>query len=229
MGTAKSNGGNGGTDYKWVGTRQLRPDGVDKVTGRAKFGADLTVPNMLFGKVLRSPHAHARIKSIDTSKAEALQGVKAVITAADFKLMPTEPIANGEMQINYRDVSHNVMARGKVLYDGHAVAAVAATDALIAEAALALIEVDYEVLPHVIDVVEAMADDAPILHDDMFTDGVDPKPANASNIAKRIEVKSGDVEAGFATADIVIEREFNTRSEERRVGKECRSRWSPYH
>ena len=210
MGTAKSNGGNGGTDYKWVGTRQLRPDGVDKVTGRAKFGADLTVPNMLFGKVLRSPHAHARIKSIDTSKAEALQGVKAVITAADFKLMPTEPIANGEMQINYRDVSHNVMARGKVLYDGHAVAAVAATDALIAEAALALIEVDYEVLPHVIDVVEAMADDAPILHDDMFTDGVDPKPANASNIAKRIEVKSGDVEAGFAAADIVIEREFNT-------------------
>ena len=210
MGTAKSNGGNGGTEYKWVGTRQLRPDGVDKVTGRAKFGADLTVPNMLFGKVLRSPHAHARIKSIDTSKAEALQGVKAVITAADFKLMPTEPIANGEMQINYRDVSHNVMARGKVLYDGHAVAAVAATDALIAEAALALIEVDYEVLPHVIDVVEAMADDAPILHDDMFTDGVDPKPANASNIAKRIEVKSGDVEAGFAAADIVIEREFNT-------------------
>ncbi len=210
MGTAKANGGNAGTDYKWVGTRQLRPDGVDKVTGRAKFGADLIVPNMLFGKVLRSPHAHARIKSIDTSKAKSLQGVKAVITAADFKLMSTEPIANGEMQINYRDVSHNVMARDKALYDGHAVAAVAATNAQIAEAALALIEVDYEVLPHVIDVVEAMADDSPILHDDMFTDGVDPKPTKASNVAKRIEVKSGDVEAGFAAADIVIEREFNT-------------------
>jgi CO/xanthine dehydrogenase Mo-binding subunit len=210
MGTAKKNGGNGATEYKWIGTRQLRPDGVDKVTGRAKFGADLTVPNMLFGKVLRSPHAHARIVSIDTSKAEALQGVKAVITAADFKLMGTDPIANGEMQINYRDVSHNIMARGKALYDGHAVAAVAATNALIAEEALALIAVDYEVLPHVIDVVEAMADDAPLLHDDLFTDGVDPKPTKASNVAKRIEIKSGDVEAGFAAADIVIEREFNT-------------------
>jgi len=210
MGTAKTNGGNGATEYKWIGTRQLRPDGVDKVTGRAKFGADLTVPNMLFGKVLRSPHAHARIKSIDTSKAEALQGVKAVITSADFKLMSTNLIANGEMQINYRDVGHNIMARDKVLYDGHAVAAVAATNALIAEQALTLIEVDYEVLPHVIDVVEAMADDAPILHDDMFTDGVDPKPTKASNIAKRIVVEAGDTEAGFAAADIVIEREFNT-------------------
>jgi len=149
---------------RWVGTRPVRPDGVDKVTGRAKFGADLYVPNMLHGRVLRSPHAHARIRSIDTSKAEALPGVKAVITSASFPEQPGGFHPAGEMMINFRDMSSNVMARGKVLYDGHAVAAVAATSPSIAEEALALIEVDYEVLPHVIDVQEAMADDAPILH-----------------------------------------------------------------
>jgi len=202
--------GNGSRQTKYVGTRVLRPDGVDKVTGRAKFGADLSMPNMITGKVLRSPHAHARIKSIDTSKAAALQGVKAIVTAADFEEQPTTLIAAGEMQVNYRDVAGNVLARDKVLYDGHAVAAVAATSSAIADQALALIEVDYEVLPHVIDVVDAMKDGAPILHDDMFTDGVDPKPTKASNVAKRLEIAVGDVEEGFKQADIIIEREFNT-------------------
>ena len=202
--------GNGSKPTKYVGTRTMRPDGVDKVTGRAKFGADLSMPNMIVGKVLRSPHAHAKIKSIDTSKAKALPGVKAVITAADFEEQPTTLIAAGEMQVNYRDVATNVMARHKALYDGHAVAAVAATSNSVADQALALIEVDYEVLPHVIDVVEAMQDGAPVLHDDMFTDGVDPKPTKASNIAKRLEIAIGDVEEGFKQADVVIEREFNT-------------------
>ena len=202
--------GNGSRKTKYVGTRVLRPDGVDKVTGRAKFGADLNMPNMIVGKVLRSPHAHARIKSIDTSKAKALQGVKGVVTAADFQEQPTTLIAAGEMQVNYRDVATNVLARHKVLYDGHAVAAVAATSSAIADQALALIEVDYEVLAHVIDVVDAMKDGAPILHDDMFTDGVDPKPTKASNVAKRLEIAVGDVEEGFKQADFVIEREFNT-------------------
>ena len=202
--------GNGSKPTKYVGTRALRPDGVDKVTGRAKFGADLSMPNMIVGKVLRSPHAHARIKSIDTSQAAALPGVKAVITAADFEEQSAAMSNAGEMQINYRDVATNVMARSKVLYDGHAVAAVAASSNLIAEQALALIKVDYEILPHVIDVVEAMQDDAPILHDDMFTEGVDPKPSKASNIAKRVEVNVGDVDEGFKQADVVIEREFNT-------------------
>jgi len=197
-------------DFTVVGTRPLRPDGVDKVTGRAKFGADLYVANMLVGKVLRSPHAHARIKSIDTSKALALQGVKAVISAADFSDLPSEFIPAGEMMVNYRDMTRNIMAREKVLYEGHAVAAVAATTEAVAARALELIDVDYEVLPHVIDVAEAMAPDAPVLHDSMYTIGVDPKPAQPSNVAKRVEFNLGDIAAGFAKADVVVEREFMT-------------------
>ena len=144
-------------ELKWVGTRAVRPDGVDKVTGRARFGADIHVPGMVVGKVLRSPHAHARIKSIDTSAAQALAGVKAVVTRDDFEDQPSEFVPAGEMVINYRDVVRNVMAREKVLYEGHAVAAVAATNERVAKDALALIKVDYEVLPHVMDVEEAMA------------------------------------------------------------------------
>ena len=119
---------------------------------------------MIHGRVLRSPHAHAIIKSIDTSKAEALPGVKAVITSKDFQEQPAELKAAGEGMINYRDMTRNVMAREKALYDGHAVAAVAASTVEVAEAALELINVDYEVLPHVIDVDEAMKEGAPILH-----------------------------------------------------------------
>src|SRR6478735_6090098 len=144
-------------DLKVVGTRPLRPDGVNKVTGRAKFGADLHVANMLIGKVLRSPHPHARIKSIDTSKAEALLGVKAVVTSRDFSDLPSEFIPAGEMMVNFRDMTRNIIAREKALYEGHAIAAVAATTEAVAEQALELIEVRYEVLPHVIDVEAAMA------------------------------------------------------------------------
>ena len=197
-------------EFKVVGTRPLRPDGVDKVTGRAKFGADLYVANMLVGKVLRSPHAHARIKSIDTSKAQGLHGVKAVITAADFSDLPSEFIPAGEMMVNYRDMTRNVMAREKALYEGHAVAAVAATTEAVAAQALALIDVDYEVLPHVIDVEQAMAPNAPLLHDNMYTIGADPKPAKPSNIAKRVEFNLGDLAVGFAKADVIVEREFTT-------------------
>ncbi len=112
--------------------------------------------------------------------------------------------------MNYKDVVRNVMAREKVLYEGHAVAAVAATSAAIARRALKLIDVKYEVLPHVIDVVEAMKPGAPLLHDDLFTAGVEPKPDKPSNIAKRIEINLGDIEAGFKKADVIVEREFKT-------------------
>ena|SRR5690242_13649978 len=149
-------------ELKIVGTRPVRPDGVDKVTGRAKFGADLHVANMLIGKVLRSPHAHARIKSIDTSQAEALAGVKAVVTSRDFSDLPSEFIPAGEMMVNFRDMTRNIMAREKALYEGHAVAAVAAINDEVAAKALQLIKVEYEVLPHVLDVDEAMAPDAPL-------------------------------------------------------------------
>ena len=194
----------------WVGTRPARPDGVDKVTGRARFGADLSLPGMLHGRVLRSPHAHAILKSIDTSKARALPGVKAVVTRDDFNEMPSEFVPAGEMMVNYRDIVRNVMAREKVLYDGHAVAAVAAISASIARKALKLIEVEYEILPHVIDVEEAMKPDAPLLHDDLFTVGVEPAPEKPSNIAKVVEFKLGDVEKGFGEADVMVEQTFNT-------------------
>jgi CO/xanthine dehydrogenase Mo-binding subunit len=199
-------------ELKIVGTRPVRPDGVDKVTGRAKFGADLHVANMLIGKVLRSPHAHARIKSIDTSKAEALAGVKAVVTARDFSDLPSEFIPAGEMMVNFRDMTRNIMAREKALYEGHAVAAVAAVNDALAARALDLIEVEYEVLPPVLEVEAAMAPDAPLLHDNMYTIGVEPKPAKPSNIAKRVEFALGDIAAGFAKADVVIEREFTTQA-----------------
>jgi CO/xanthine dehydrogenase Mo-binding subunit len=207
---AETNGHSQANGHSYVGTRQIRPDGVDKVTGRARFGADFNLPGQLIGRVLRSPHPHARIVSIDTSKAEALPGVKAVITRQDFDDQPSEFIPAGEMMMNYKDVVRNVMAREKALYEGHAVAAVAATSVAIARRALKLIDVKYEVLPHVIDVVAAMRPDAPLLHDDLFTVGVEPKPEKPSNIAKRVEIKVGDVEAGFKKADLVVEREFKT-------------------
>ncbi len=196
-------------ETKWIGKRIVRPDGVDKVTGRANFGADLRLPGMLEAKILRSPHAHARIKSIDISKAEALPGVVAVVTAADFPEVSGMADA-GEAQVNFSDLSRNVMAREKALYDGHAVAAVAATRASIATEALSLIDVEYEVLPHVIDVEEAMAPDAPLLHDDMFTKNVEPKPEKPSNIAQRLEFAAGDIDKGFSEADEIVERTFRT-------------------
>src|SRR6266581_1810219 len=149
------------TGFKWVGTRPIRPDGVPKVTGRAMYGADLAMAGALVGRILRSPHAHAKIRSIDTSKAAALPGVKAVMTAADFPDQKFEYVGPERVAVNFWHVTRNVMAREKALYEGHAVAAVAATDAATAEEALALIEVDYEVLPHAIDVDEAMKPDAP--------------------------------------------------------------------
>jgi len=196
---------------KIVGTRPARPDGVDKVTGRALFSADKSLPNMLVGRVLRSPYAHARILSIDVSKAEALQGVKAVVTSEDFEDFPSEFVPAGEMVVNMKDITRNVMAREKVLYVGHTVAAVAATDESIAAKALALIEVNYEVLPHVLEVEEAEKPDAPLLHDDMMTIGVEPTPTLASNVAKRVEFGFGDVEKGFSEADLIIEKEFTTQ------------------
>src|SRR5256712_12849354 len=199
-----------GNSQTYVGTRTIRPDGADKVTGRARFGADFNLPGQLIGRVLRSPHPHARIVSIDTWKAEALPGVKAVITRDDFADQSSEFIPAGEMMMNYKDVVRNVMAREKALYEGHAVAAVAATSVAIARRALKLIDVQYEVLPHVIDVVEAMRPDAPLLHDDLYTVGVEPKPDKPSNVAKRVEITLGDVEAGFAKADVIVEREFKT-------------------
>jgi CO/xanthine dehydrogenase Mo-binding subunit len=196
--------------FKWVGTRPVRPDGVPKVTGRAQYGSDLTMPGMLVGSILRSPHAHARIRSIDIAKAAALPGVKAVVTSADFPEQPFAYVGPERVAQNFWHMTRNIMAREKVLYEGHPVAAVAAASKAIADQALALIVVDYEVLPHVIDVDAAMAPDAPLLFDDMITRGVEPPPVKASNISKRCEYKLGDLAAGFAAADEIVEMSFKT-------------------
>ena len=196
--------------FKWVGTRPIRPDGIPKVTGRAQYGADLKLPGMIYGKILRSPHAHARIISIDTSAAEKLPGVKAVMTAADLPVQKFDYIGPERVAVNFWHVTRNIMAREKVYYEGHAVAAVAAISNSIAEEACALIEVEYEVLPHVIDVDEAMADDAPLLFEDMITRGIEPAPTKPSNISKKLSFAMGDVDKGFAESDVVIEHEFKT-------------------
>ena len=181
------------------------------MTGRATFGADFVMPGMLWGKVKRSPHAHARIVKIDASKALALPGVKAVVTGADFPDIPSDEAFMGEGPTNFRDLAHNVIARHKALYEGHAVAAVAATTEAIAEAALDLIDVTYEVLPFVIDVEDAMKPGAPMLHDNLFTDGVEPKPTKPSNIAKRLAFTKGDVAAGFKQAEVIVEGRYTTQ------------------
>jgi CO/xanthine dehydrogenase Mo-binding subunit len=205
-----SDGNQGGVNLKVVGQRPIRPDGVDKVTGRAQFGADFHLPGMLVGRIKRSPHAHARIVSIDTSAAEKLPGVKAIVTSADFDAGAAGEVEAGESHAAMKEVAANCLARGKVLYQGHAVAAVAATQPEIAAEALDLIEVTYDVLPHVIDVEAAMAADAPVLHDDMFTKGVTPKPGKASNVAAKHLMGRGDVAAAFKSADVIVEGRYET-------------------
>ncbi len=196
--------------FKVIGTRPIRHDGVDKVTGRAQYGADIDLPGLLHGKVLRSPHAHARIKSIDASAALAVPGVKAVITSADLPELPSGVVPMGELPMNPRYLSMNVLARGKVLYDGHAVAAIAATNPHIAEEAAKLIKVDYEVLPHNANVVDAMKDDAPIMLPEVRTSGAAEKTDKETNTASQLRFARGDLDAGFAAAEVVIEREFDT-------------------
>ena len=189
--------------FSSVGTRPLRPDGVDKVTGRARYGADFSMPGQLVGRILRSPHAHAIIRKIDTSKAEQLPGVKAVVTAADLP-----DFTDGDAAMY--DILDNCMARNKALYDGHAVAAVAAIDASIAKQALKLIEIEYEILPHVTDVDQAFAEGSPLVNDAIITKGVDPKPERASNVSMRSQFGHGDVDAAMARADFVVERTYKT-------------------
>jgi xanthine dehydrogenase molybdenum-binding subunit len=201
--------------YKVIGTRPVRHDGVDKVTGRAQYGADTELTGLLYGAMLRSPHAHANIKSIDTSKAEALPGVRAVMTNADLPEQGDRVVELGEGAVNMRHLSANVLAKEKVLYKGHAIAGVAADTIHIAEEAVKLIVVEYEVLPPVLDVVKAMADDAPVLNDDIRTESLGSHPASDdasknTNVAKHFVFEKGDVAKGFEEADIVIEREFDT-------------------
>ena len=207
-------------EFDVVGTRPLRHDGPDKVMGRARYAADIHLTGMLHGKILRSPHPHARIRGIDAGRALALPGVLAVVTAADFPEVSAEAadLAEGA-NVNYGFYSRNVMAREKALYRGHAVAAIAAASPHLAEEALDLIEVDYEVLPAVLNAAAALQPDAPLLHERLVTmDSPAMRPGGwgdrsepVTNLANRFEFRLGDLDQGFAAADAVVEREFHTR------------------
>ncbi|MEO2008005.1 MAG: xanthine dehydrogenase family protein molybdopterin-binding subunit [Pirellulaceae bacterium] len=199
--------------YKVIGTRPIRHDGVDKVTGRALYGADIKLSRMLYGATVRSPHAHAKIVRIDTSQAELMPGVRAVITSEDVPEQGDRVVELGEGAVNMRHLAANVMAREKVLYKGHVVAAVAADDVHTAEEACARIEVEYETLPPVLDLLKAMSADAPILNDDIRTESIGSAPSGSdqqTNVAKHFMFEKGDIKQGFADADIIVERTFDT-------------------
>ena len=202
----------GDKKYKVIGTRPIRHDGTDKVTGRAVYGGDVQLPGLLYGQVLRSPHGHARIKSIDTTKAEALEGVRAVVTGlGDLPLTKgDETVDLGEGPAKLKYMRDNVLATDKVLYRGHAVAGVAATSLHIAEEALGLIDVEYEVLPSYTNVLDAMKKDAVLLHEDLTTEEFGDNTGTKSNIASHNQDKLGDISKGFDEAEFVAEYEVNT-------------------
>ena len=188
------------TDYKVIGTRPVRHDGADKVTGRAIYGADFDAAGLLHGKILRSPHAHAKIVSIDTSKAEKLDGVKAVVTSKDFP------------EVGNQWLKDNILASDKVLYVGQAIVGVAASNPHVAESALSLIDVEYEVLTPVLTTQEAMAPNASILHESLTTEELGEDTGVVSNVASHSQHVKGDISKGFAEADVVVEREYNTKT-----------------
>ena len=203
-------------EYTVIGSRPIRHDGLDKVTGNARYGADVHLPGMIHGRILRSPHAHANIRSIDTSRAEAMPSVFAVATSADFPIIAEQaldPAAGGVRMMAENDLAHK-----KALYKGHAVAAVAAVSAHVAEEAMGLIDVDYEPLKPVLSVHDAMKEDAPVLHEGMTTQlkagrsGPGEDTGAAGNIASHIHMERGDIDAGFDAATLVIEREFQTQT-----------------
>jgi len=178
--------------FSIVGQSVPRVDGAAKVTGSARYVADLQIPGMIEGKFLRSPYAHARIRSIDTAEAEAMPGVIAVLTSKDLDDLG-HYMGRGK---NNKD--QPIIATNRVIFAGQPVVAVAAADRATAEEALAKIHVDYQELPAVISVEEAMADGAPRLHD--FAE---------KNICAHHELLKGDVEKGFAEADLIVEDEFD--------------------
>ena len=202
-------------EYDVLGTRPIRHDGHDKVTGKARYGADVYPTGLLYAKWLRSPHAHARIKSVDTTKAEALSGVQGVVTGKDLPETLVEPgvdrtVTLGELSTDLKYLREGILARDKVVFKGHPIAAVAAVSPHVAEEAVGLIEVEYELLPPVLTAPEAMKDDAPIIHEDLETEELGESTGKISNVAQHFQHKLGDVAKAFEEADIVIEREFNT-------------------
>jgi nicotinate dehydrogenase large molybdopterin subunit len=181
-------------DGKYIGVNIRRIDAPSKVTGALRYAGDMVLPNMLHVQVLRSPHPHARIVSIDATEAEALAGVEGIITAADVP---------GQDGFGVFVTDQPVMARDKVRYVGEPIAAVAAEDLAAARRAVAKIRVEYEMLPAVFDPDEAMVDGAPVVHD-----------YAQDNIVKHIPIWKGDVEAGFAQSDLIVEQTYETQQVE---------------
>jgi len=192
--------------YNVVGRPEIRLDGTDKVTGKAVYTVDVELSGLTHGKILRSPYAHARIKRVDGRKAEALPGVYAVITRDDQRGL-------GMFGAAYKD--QTIVAIDKVRYVGDPVAAVAAVDEATAEEALNLIDVEYDELPAVTSIEEALAPDAPLVHDSSFSGGEmmgqhyeAPKEFAGSNLCYRFSYAKGDVETGFKKADHIFEDTF---------------------
>ena len=203
----------GKKDYTVLGQRPVRHDGADKVTGKAVYTSDLHLPNMAHGKIIRSPHAHAKIKSIYTAAALKLPGVLAVVTGEDWPNLDEKFAVMGEAgAVNLTHLASNCLAKGKVLYKGHAVAAVAATTISIAEEAARLIKVEYEPLPAVTWVLDAMKPDAPLLLPELRTDSMGKKGTEPTNVSVHLQFEKGNIAEGFKQADVVVEREFKTAS-----------------
>ena len=193
-------------NYKVIGTRPVRHDGVDKVTGRAVYGADVKVPGLIWGEVLRSTEVHAKIKSIDTSDAEKFPGVIAVMTHDDLATPGRDTTRNGLNDVDRE--FFNIMAKDKVMYKGHVVAAVAAIDRNTAQEAVRKIKVEYEKLPAVTNVDDAIAKNAPILLEDLIGDHLGEEVKN-TNIATHFRHEFGNVEEGFESADLIVDKEVS--------------------
>lgn len=198
--------------YKVIGTRPIRHDGADKVTGKAIYTADVQLSGMVHGAILRSPHAHAKILSIDTSEAETMPGVVAVVTATDLPGLKDQIAQLGEGAVNLKYLGANCLAHEKALYKGHAIAAVAAKTLHQANEAVQRIKVEYEVLPAVTWCLDAMKPDAPLLHEDVRTDEMGKTGDTPTNVDMHMLFEKGNPAEGFAAADVVVEREFTTAS-----------------
>lgn len=194
------------SDYKVIGTRPVRHDGVEKVTGRAVYGADVKVPGLIWGEVLRSTEVHAKIKSIDTSDAEKFPGVIAVMTHDDLANPGRDTTRNGLNDVDRE--FYNIMAKDKVMYKGHVIAAVAAIDRNTAQEAVRKIKVEYEKLQPITNVDDATAKNAPILLDDLIGDHLGEEIKN-TNIATHFRHEFGNVEEGFESADLIVDKEVS--------------------
>jgi len=204
--------GTPGSEFQYVGTRPVRPGRRRQGHGAAPGSAPTSpCPASSSARCCAAPIRTRASGRSTPARPRSCPASRPSSPAWISRTSPPSFIPAGEMMINYKDAVRNVMAREKALYEGHAIAAVAATSAAVAKQALKLIKVDYEVLPHVIDVVEAMQPGAPLLHEDMYTAGVEPAPKTPSNVAKRVEFVLGDVAAGFKQADLIVEREFTTK------------------